>query len=273
MGNLQKQQTEGKRAMYQQQRESYQPSGYDTRQGAYDPELGGYGKPEDDGGYALFMEKEVRHGFIRKVFGILAVQLFITFGAAIGISQSEGLRTYLQTNTWPFWISIPALIGSMVGLLCCGDMHRRFPQNYILLGIFTVAESYMVGTATLMYDTETVLQAVGITAVTTMALVAYAFQTKRDFTTMGGALLSALMALIGFSFLMFFFPHNNVMHIAFSSFGAFLFSCYIVYDVQILMEGKKVQITPDDYVLAALNLYLDILNLFLYILSILGDSK
>merc|ERR1711904_470638 len=191
----------------------------------------------------------------------------------LGISQSEGLRTYLQTNTWPFWISIPALIGSMVGLLCCGDMHRRFPQNYILLGIFTVAESYMVGTATLMYDTETVLQAVGITAATTMALVAYAFQTKRDFTTMGGALLSALMALIGFSFLMFFFPHNNVMHIAFSSFGAFLFSCYIVYDVQILMEGKKVQITPDDYVLAALNLYLDILNLFLYILSILGDSK
>ena len=39
------------------------------------------------------------------------------------------------------------------------------------------------------------------------------------------------------------------------------------------LEGKKVQITPDDYVLAALNLYLDILNLFLYILSILGDSK
>jgi len=263
--------------MYQPQRESsgyaYQPSGYDTRQGAYDPELGGYGKPEDDGGYALFMEKEVRHGFIRKVFGILAVQLFITFGAAIGISQSEGLRTYLQTNTWPFWISIPALVGSMVGLLCCGDMHRRFPQNYILLGIFTVAESYMVGTATLMYDTETVLQAVGITAVTTVALVAYAFQTKHDFSTMGGTLLSGLMAFICFSFLMIFFPHNNVMHIAFSSAGAFIFSCYIVYDVQILMEGKKVQLTPDDYVLAALNLYLDILNLFLYILSILGESK
>ena len=50
--------------------------------------------------------------------------------------------------------------------------------------------------------------------------------------------------------------------------GTVLFSCYIVYDTQLIVGGKhkRFQFTVDDYVLAAMNLYLDILNLFLLIL-------
>mmetsp|Transcript_10678 Transcript_10678/g.27373 ORF Transcript_10678/g.27373 Transcript_10678/m.27373 type:complete len:253 (-) Transcript_10678:117-875(-) len=243
---------------------------------SYDPEMGmgGYGKVGEDhmgGGYADFMEKQVRQGFIRKVFSILAVQLFITFGAAIGISSSAGLKSYLVHNSWPFWVAIPALVGSMVGLLCCGDMHRRFPHNYMLLGLFTLAESYLVGTTTIMYDTQTVLLAVAMTGGITCALVMYAFQTKYDFTTAGGCLLSFLMAFMIASIVMCFVPYSKAANVIFSACGAMLFSCYIVYDVQLLMDGKRVQLSPDDYVLAALNLYLDILNLFLYILSMLND--
>jgi len=114
--------------------------------------------------------------------------------------------------------------------------------------------------------------AVAITAVITVALTLYAFQTKRDFTTAGGFLLSALLALISFSLLLMFFPFNKMAHLAFASVGACLFSCYLVYDIQTMMDGKRMQISPDDYVLAALNLYLDIINLFIYILQIL-DSR
>merc|ERR1712224_1015372 len=89
-------------------------------------------------------------------------------------------------------------------------------------------------------------------------------------TTMGGVLISALFGLIAFSFVLMFLPYNEIVNVAFSAVGAFLFSCYLVVDVQMLMEGKRIQLSPDDYVLAAMNLYLDILNLFLYILQILG---
>merc|ERR1711959_581961 len=222
----------------------------------YDPELGAYGKPEDEGGYERFMEKEIRQGFIRKVFSILAVQLLVTFGCAIGFASSAPLKSYLMQNAWPFYIAFPALIGSMVGLACCGDLHRRFPHNYALLGVFTLAESYLVGVTTLMYDTETVLMAVAITAGITVALTLFAFQTKYDFTTAGGFLL-----------------FSKIAHVAFASLGALLFSCYLVYDIQIMMDGKRMQISPDDYVLAALNLYLDIINLFIYILQILDTAK
>ena len=55
--------------------------------------------------------------------------------------------------------------------------------------------------------------------------------------------------------------------------GALLFSFYIIYDTQIMMGGKhKYAISPEEYIFAALNLYLDVINLFLYILMIFGGS-
>merc|ERR1711904_490315 len=121
-----------KREKRERENAMYQQPHY---QQPYDPEMG-YGKTEEEGGmdYAAFMEKEVRRGFIRKVFSILAVQLLVTFGCAVGFASSAPLKAYATQNAWPFYVSIPLLIGSMAGLLCCGDLHRRFPHNYALLG-------------------------------------------------------------------------------------------------------------------------------------------
>ena len=71
----------------------------------HDPEMG-YDKSTygDGGGYADFMESEVRKGFIRKVFGILAVQLLVTFSVAITFASVGGVKAYISTNAWPFFL-------------------------------------------------------------------------------------------------------------------------------------------------------------------------
>jgi len=62
--------------------------------------------------------------------------------------------------------------------------------------------------------------------------------------------------------------------IGYAAAGALIFMVYIVYDTQLMMGGKhKYAIDPEEYVFAALNLYLDIVNLFMYILSIVGIAK
>ncbi|QQP49012.1 Uncharacterized protein FKW44_009522, partial [Caligus rogercresseyi] len=62
--------------------------------------------------------------------------------------------------------------------------------------------------------------------------------------------------------------------IAYSSAGALIFSLYIVYDVQMMIGGNhKYSISPEEYIMAALNLYIDIINLFMFILSIIGASS
>ena len=61
--------------------------------------------------------------------------------------------------------------------------------------------------------------------------------------------------------------------LGYASIGALIFSLYIVYDTQLMMGGKhKYALSPEEYIFAALNLYLDIINLFRYVLIIVGIS-
>lgn len=61
----------------------------------------------------------------------------------------------------------------------------------------------------------------------------------------------------------------------YSVIGAFIFSIFIVVDTQLMIGGKHkiYKFTEDDYVFAALNLYLDVVNLFLYMLNILSNNQ
>lgn len=118
-----------------------------------------------------------------------------------------------------------------------------------------------------------VLTAAAITCFITLGLTAYAMQTKYDFTTAGGILTGVLMAFVIVSFIGIFVPHIKALELLISGAGAVLFSCFLVVDIQMLMDGKRVQLSPDDYIFAALNLYLDIINLFLYILRALNESR
>ena len=62
--------------------------------------------------------------------------------------------------------------------------------------------------------------------------------------------------------------------IGYGSAGALVFSLYIVYDTQLMMGGKrKYALDPEEYIFAALNIYLDVINLFMYILMIVGGSS
>ena len=112
-----------------------------------------------------------------------------------------------------------------------------------------------------------VLQALLLTAAVFISLTTYVFVTKKDFSWIGGALSMGLMILLMWSFMNMIFPvtFGGFGHSIFSMFGAVLFSGYILYDTSNIMHHMG----PDDYILAAVSLYLDIINLFLYLLEIL----
>ncbi len=140
-------------------------------------------------------------------------------------------------------------------------------------------QSYLVGTIASFYDTSVVTMAFGVTMVVSIGLTLYARQTKYDFTTKGGLLISLLLCLILFGILNAI-VRNAVMQTVYGAFGALLFSCFLVYDVQMVCGGKRIELGPDEYVFAALNvrarrrhkpqIYLDIINIFLYMLRLFG---
>lgn len=131
-----------------------------------------------------------------------------------------------------------------------------------------------LGYSTGAVDTAAFTVAAGMTAAVTIAVSLFACQTKYDFTGCG------VYAFVGLIILMLFgitcmFWHNQIAHLVYASLGALLFSFYIIMDTQMIVGGKHraYQYSIDDYCFAALTLYLDIINLFMYILQIVAAAR
>jgi len=223
---------------------------------------------------SAFDEANVRRGFMRKVYSILSLQLLVTM-AVMGIFFIEPVKNYSRTDgQWMFWVAFVASLVCIIALTCFEGVRRKAPGNMIWLGVFTLVEGVMLGCAVTAFSADEVLMAVGITVVLVLGLTLFALQTKIDFTACGAALLMMVLCLMLFGLCMWFFPNNKTVNIVYASLGAFIFSLYIIFDTQMMMGGKhKYALDPEEYIFASLNLYLDIINLFLYILSIIGNSR
>jgi protein lifeguard len=140
-----------------------------------------------------------------------------------------------------------------------------------------VCESILMATICAQYAAAgmgyLVLEALALTLTIFTGLTLYCLLSKKDFSFMGGALYAGLICLIGASVvnLILGFTGGKSTGLAFliSWGGAMLFTLFILYDTSLLMH----RLSPDEYIFAAINLYLDILNLFLYILQILSNRQ
>ncbi|XP_066968269.1 protein lifeguard 4-like [Macrobrachium rosenbergii] len=207
----------------------------------------------------------IRMGFLRKVYGLLSVQLMVTTVVAAAFAYTPVLRDTIHANQWLLLVSIFLSFGLLIALHV---KRHHVPINFFLLGGFTIVEAITVGVAISMYDAEVVLKAFALTLVITAGLTAYTFQTKRDFTKMGAGLLIGLMVVIGLG-MMNIFLGSNGLELAVAGGSALIFCLFIVFDTQMMMK----KLSPEEYILATINLYLDILNLFLELLRLLGDRK
>uniref|UniRef100_A0A2P2I458 Protein lifeguard 1-like n=1 Tax=Hirondellea gigas TaxID=1518452 RepID=A0A2P2I458_9CRUS len=232
-----------------------------------------YEEPLAGGASMEFSEKSIRMAFIKKVMLILMAQLTVTFGIIAVFTLVEEVRVFTRETPGLFWGALVLSIVCLIALSCCGSLRRKHPLNMIFLGIFTVCEGFVLGCASASFTKDEILMAVGICVTVTFALTLFAFQTKIDFTMMGGFLFVGLIVLMLFGFLAIFF-HDRITNIVYSSLGALLFSFYLVFDIQMMIGGNhKYSISPEEYVFAALNIYLDVINLFTYILSIIGNVR
>lgn len=220
-----------------------------------------------------FSEKSIRLGFIRKVYGILLCQLTVTIVFIVLFLFVEPIKMFSYNNPWLWGTAFALTFVCLIALACCPDVRRSFPTNLIFLGVFTVCESFLLGAVASCYESNEVLMAVGITAAVALGLTIFAMQTKWDFTMCSGGLLVLLIILLFFGILCAFIP-SHILRIFYASLGALVFSLYLVFDTQMMLGGKhQYALSPEEYIFAALNLYLDVVNLFLFILSLIGSAR
>lgn len=233
----------------------------------------GAGLPKDDvlpeqfGG--SFSDKAIRHAFIRKVYLILMVQLLVTLGIVSLFTFHSGVKRFVRQNMWVYFLSYGVFLVTYITLVCCSGVRRRWPGNFIMLGIFTLSLSYMTGTIASTYDTDIVIMTVGITCAICFLITLFATQTKYDFTGCGIYLFVASMVLFIFGIIAIF-TFSKIMHTIYSAGIALLFSMYLVYDTQMIVGGRKHEMSAEEHIFGALVLYIDVINIFLALLSLFG---
>ena len=210
-------------------------------------------------------------GFIRKVYSILSAQLLFTAAVCSYFCFSPAPSLWVRNNPWVLILSLIISIACMYALGCYRSISRSVPLNYILLFLFTSCESLLVGCICSVYDRQTVFMAAVLTAAVVVALTLYAYNTKTDFTMCGGLLFVLGMVFLVASILAIFI-RNRWLQLALSVFGVILFSMYLVYDTQLIMGNHSNSLSIDEYIWAAMMLYVDIIQIFLQILKLLGEA-
>ena len=213
----------------------------------------------------------VQRDFLSRVYALLAVQLL---GTVLICSLVVGVPTVHNF----FIINAPTLsalsvAGSLIALLPLLTIHRNIhPWNLAWFIAFTAFESCILAVlcalAVCRDSGSLVLTSFAITLVLFGSLSMYVHRTKQDFQWMQGTLVIACLALVLVG-LVGALVDMPALHVLVAYAGIVVFSGFVLYDTSCMLTSM----TPDDAIVASVQLYLDIVNLFLYILQCLSFDQ
>jgi FtsH-binding integral membrane protein len=215
----------------------------------------------------LIRTGEERATLVRRTYGLVFVSVIITaLGVAFCLSQPSVFQAVAQH---PFI----TMLAMFAPLWMAMRARREFPKNIILTLVFTFIEGIFIAPFLALAESRApgVIGQAGILTLSTFGvLTLYAAVSKRDFSAWGSFFIVGLWVLIATSLLNFFFQ-SAVGSLWIAGATVLVFSGLLVFDTWRLLRTN--QFGADDYVPAAVNIYLDLLNLFLALVRLLGGGR
>ncbi len=211
--------------------------------------------------------------YTTKTFGWMFLGLLVTFGTAIAFSAGGGLY-YLLTLGMPavFALCIAELVLVMVLSARLGKMSIAGARG--LFFAYAILNGVTFSAVFFAYDVQILLSVFALTALYFGALAAYGWLTKRDLSGLGTILGFSVLFLLVFWVLSMFLPLGAFERII-CFIGLAVFMGCTAYDTQRIKHlhaeyGEDYEMSKKASIFAALQLYLDFINIFLYILRLLG---
>lgn len=203
--------------------------------------------------------------FLSKVMFFFGLAILISAGGTYTGFQYLG-PIFIQ-NPWMMWVFFAA---ELILVLTARMWSTIRPLNYVLFAVFTFVTGITIVPLLASIILEfggpgIIIKAFMATTLTFTAAAVIGATSQRSFTGLGGFLMMTLVGMIVVSLIGIFIPWSNTFEMIFSGIGVLLFTGYTLYDIQRLKQYPQ-----DRYIDAALQLYLDIFNLFLYILRLVA---
>jgi uncharacterized protein len=211
--------------------------------------------------------------YMQKVFGLMAGGTAVTglvayFGATSGV--------YAQIAQTPLiWVLVfsPLAFAIFFGMKI-NSMRASTAQT--LFWVFSALMGLSLSYVFLRYTGASVARTFFIAAATFAGMALYGYTTKRDLTAMGSFLIMGVWGLL-IAMVVNMFLASSGLHWAISVIGVLVFTGLTAYDAQKIKEmyyaGDGTEVATKKAVVGALNLYLDFINLFVFMLQFLGDRR
>jgi hypothetical protein len=210
---------------------------------------------------------------MRKVYVWMTLALVITGFTAYGVATSPGVQQAIFTNQIVFWGLVIAEFALVIGVSAAINRLSLATATLMFI-LYSVINGALLSSIFLIYTASSISTVFFITAGTFAAMALIGYTTKTDLSSIGKYLFMALIGLIIATFVNFFIKSSGFDYIL-SYIGVLIFVGLTAYDSQ---KIKQMLLQAPDAgegaqkiaLLGALSLYLDFINLFLYLLRIFG---
>lgn len=223
-------------------------------------------------------EKSIVNKVMTNVFMLMALALIVTGGASFYIWQNQELLLRIVSSQGLLF----GLMGAELLLVIVLSMAiNKISANVamIMFAVYSILTGVTLSPILFMYTEESVATTFFITAATFGAMALIGYTTKKDLSTMGRVLLMALIGLIIASIANIFIGSSG-MGMIINYAGVLIFVGLTAYDTQkikVLIQNSIARdggaLVPKIAIIGALELYLDFINLFIKLLSIMGKRK
>ena len=213
---------------------------------------------------------------MRKVYVWMTLALVITGVTAYGVATSPGLMMAIATNKLLFWGLIIAEFGLVVAISAAINK-LSLTTATLLFVLYSVINGATLSFIFAIYTMSSIASVFFITAGTFAVMAVIGYTTKKDLTSMGKSLVMALIGIIIATSVNIFLKSTGLQMIV-SYLGVLTFVGLTAYDSQkikqmLLMAPDAGEGAQKIALLGALSLYLDFVNLFIYLLRIFGRRE
>ena len=222
-------------------------------------------------------EKTAQSVLFRNVYTWMTLALVITGAVAMYMAKSMTLLSMIMQNSLLFWGILIAELGVVWYL--SARIHRiSFTSATLLFILYSILNGATLSMIFLIYTMSSIATTFFVTAGTFGVMALFGYITKKDLTRLGSLCFMGIIGIIIAS-LVNIFLQNSMMEMIISYIGVLLFVGLTAYDSQkikrlLMQDGVEINETTQKIaLLGAMTLYLDFINLFLYLLRILGDRK
>ena len=221
------------------------------------------------------MKTEEQVGFVRKVLGIVAAQMALTFAFALFASINSSAGSFFK-DPRVLILSVIAFLVCVGYLLHKKEIRHTVPYNYMLLGTITVCEATIIASVAADISAMSVFVCIMAVCLSTAGLWLAAVCTSNRqhlqrnlMTGLAFAMIADIVVLLIMVLTLRF--QDKMLVFALGVIMLAVSGIFILFDLLMIIVPGAVD--KEDYILAALNLYLDIARLFLRILALFGKKK